>query len=57
MIPSPPDPDPTNNYSEVTSTVVTQADLSVTNAGPAAANTGTNVAYNITVTNNGPSDA
>jgi uncharacterized repeat protein (TIGR01451 family) len=52
------DPNLENNSQTVTTSVATEADLSVTNttaAGPVVA--GNTIAYTITVTNNGPSDA
>ena len=53
-----PDPNLANNSSTVTTTVLTEADVSVTKttaAGPVLA--GNTVAYTITVANAGPSDA
>jgi uncharacterized repeat protein (TIGR01451 family) len=54
---STPDPNPTNNSATSTGTVIQKADLSVSNSGPTFANSGTNITYAISVTNNGPSDA
>jgi uncharacterized repeat protein (TIGR01451 family) len=54
---STPDPNPSNNSSTSTTTVKTPADLAVTKTGPAAVVAGAPMAYTITVTNNGPSDA
>jgi uncharacterized repeat protein (TIGR01451 family) len=51
------DPNPGNNSSTVSTTVTRSADISVLKTAPAAAAAGTNITYNITVTNNGPSDA
>ncbi|MEA2568380.1 MAG: hypothetical protein QOI24_381 [Acidobacteriota bacterium] len=47
----------TNNTSSVPTTVVAQADLSITKNGPAGVVAGQNVTYTIVVTNNGPSSA
>ena len=46
-----------NNSSMTTTTVSVIADLAVTKTATPAAATGTNVTYNITLTNNGPNDA
>lgn len=51
------DGDPSNNDSTASTTVGAEADLAVTKTGPATAVAGTQVTYDITVTNNGPSDA
>lgn len=51
------DPEPGNNSSTDTDTVVIQADLAVTQTGPGAVTPPSNLTYRITVTNNGPSDA
>ena len=51
------DPDGSNNSSNTTATVAPTADLAVTKTGPATVTSGTNVTYNVTVTNNGPSNA
>jgi uncharacterized repeat protein (TIGR01451 family) len=55
-----PDPNSANNLSNtVNTTVQTQADLSITKAGPATATAGDPAGFNytLTVTNNGPSDS
>jgi uncharacterized repeat protein (TIGR01451 family) len=55
-----PDPNPANNTATVTGSVVNNnpnADLSVSVAGPASANEGDTITYNLTVTNAGPSNA
>lgn len=46
-----------NNSSSVNTTVSASADVAVVKSGPATAVNGTDVTYNITVTNNGPSTA
>ncbi|HLJ75132.1 MAG TPA: DUF11 domain-containing protein, partial [Thermoanaerobaculia bacterium] len=46
-----------NNSSTASTTVIAQADLSVTKTAPAAVLAGANLTYNLTLTNNGPSDA
>jgi len=51
------DSDPADNDSTVTTTVVAQADLLVIKTGPASVTAGAAIAYNVVVTNNGPSDA
>jgi uncharacterized repeat protein (TIGR01451 family) len=51
------DPTPGNNSQSSSTTVGTSADLAVTKSGAATATVGNNVAYNVTVTNNGPGDA
>jgi uncharacterized repeat protein (TIGR01451 family) len=56
------DPDTTNNNgsaptSRVTTTVVEQADLALSKSGPATVNASGSVAYTLSITNNGPSDA
>jgi len=51
------DPNSGNNSATASTTVNTQADLAVANAGPAAVLAGNTITYAITVTNNGPSDA
>ncbi|HET6248072.1 MAG TPA: LEPR-XLL domain-containing protein [Tepidisphaeraceae bacterium] len=51
------DPNPLNNESVVTTTISTEADVSVVTTGPATIIAGQSITYNITVTNNGPSDA
>ncbi|MFJ8230567.1 DUF6923 family protein [Streptomyces sp. NPDC094448] len=50
-----PDPDPGNNEDTTTTTVSPSVDLAVAKTGPAEATAGGEVAYTITVTNNGPS--
>ena len=51
------DTDNTDNTSSVTTTVTPQADVVVTKTGPATVTAGTNLTYNVTITNNGPSTA
>jgi uncharacterized repeat protein (TIGR01451 family) len=53
------DPNLSNNSATVNGRIVnnTNADLAVTNSGPASVTTGTNATYTITLTNNGPSAA
>ncbi len=51
------DPTPGNNSQSSSATVSASADLSVTKSGPATITAGNNITYNISVTNNGPSDA
>jgi uncharacterized repeat protein (TIGR01451 family) len=51
------DSNPANDSSTVSTTVSTQADVSITKSAPATANAGTNITYTITVANAGPSDA
>jgi len=51
------DPDPSNNQAFVDSTVTPSADLAVSITGPATITAGSSVAYSISVTNNGPSNA
>ncbi len=50
------DPNAANNSSEVTITVATLADVSITKSGPVAT-AGTSLTYTLTVSNAGPSDA
>jgi uncharacterized repeat protein (TIGR01451 family) len=45
-----------NDTSSVTTTITPAADLAVTKTGPASALLGERVSYNLTVTNNGPSN-
>lgn len=45
------------NTSTTTATTATSADVSVTKTGPAAVAPGTDITYNVTVANTGPSDA
>jgi uncharacterized repeat protein (TIGR01451 family) len=47
----------TNNTASDTDTAAPRADVAITKVGPASATVGTNVAYTLTVTNNGPSIA
>ena len=51
------DTNPANNTSTATTTVTRSADISVVKTAVAGAVAGSNLTYNITVTNNGPSDA
>jgi uncharacterized repeat protein (TIGR01451 family) len=51
------DPAPGNNSATASSTATTSADLAVTKSGPATVASGTNITYNLTVSNSGPSDA
>jgi uncharacterized repeat protein (TIGR01451 family) len=51
------DPVPGNNTSTSTAIVAAPADLSITKTGPADAVQDTDVAYTVTVTNNGPADS
>jgi uncharacterized repeat protein (TIGR01451 family) len=52
------DPDPSNNSASEDTTVVAEADLSVTKSdSPDPVVAGTNLVYNLTVANAGPSDA
>ena len=51
------DPNPGNNTSSVVTTGTGSADVSIVKTAAAAAAAGTNLTYNINVTNNGPSDA
>jgi uncharacterized repeat protein (TIGR01451 family) len=51
------DPDSGNDSSTSTATVVVEADVSVVKNGPTSIEAGTDITYNLTVTNNGPSDA
>lgn len=52
-----PDPDLTNNERTDTISVSAVSDLALTKSGPASAVAGTQVTYNLSVTNNGPSTA
>ncbi|MFJ7423563.1 DUF6923 family protein [Streptomyces uncialis] len=52
-----PDPNPDNDEDTTTTTVSASVDLAVTKTGPATAIAGDDIAYTITVTNNGPSDS
>jgi len=51
------DPDTTNNSSTATTAVTPQADLAVTKSGASSVTAGTNIAWTVTLTNNGPSTA
>lgn len=51
------DPNSGNNSSFVSTTVSSQADVSVAKSAPAAASAGSNMTYTVTVLNAGPSDA
>jgi len=51
------DPNSGNNTSTVNTNLAQSADLAVTKSGPTVAAVGTDVAYTITVSNAGPSDA
>ena len=51
------DPNSSGNNPTVVTTVTNSADVSVVKTAPSAATAGTQITYNITVTNNGPSDA
>jgi uncharacterized repeat protein (TIGR01451 family) len=51
------DPNAGNDSSTSTATVVVEADVSVVKNGPTSIEAGTDITYNITVTNSGPSDA
>jgi len=51
------DTDQSDNSDSVTTPVTPSADLQVTKSGPAAVTAGNNITYNITLTNNGPTDA
>lgn len=46
-----------NNSAFVNTTVVAQADLSITKTGPTGVAAGNDITYNLSVTNNGPSQA
>src|SRR5439155_16641993 len=53
-----PDPNPGNNSSTATTSVINQADLAVVKTAPAGTvETGTNATHTITVTNQGPNAA
>lgn len=54
---TPTDPTPSNNSATATTDVIARADVAVTKTGPATANAGTEAAWVLRVTNNGPSAA
>ncbi len=49
--------DPSNNTASASTTIHTMADLAITQTGPATVTSGTFANYEVTITNNGPSDA
>ena len=51
------DPNPGNDSSSVTTTIVGSADLAVTKSGPATVTPGMTATYTVNLTNNGPSGA
>jgi uncharacterized repeat protein (TIGR01451 family) len=51
------DTDPGNDQDSVTTSVTQVADLSIVKNGPATASAGSNISYDVTVTNAGPSKA
>lgn len=51
------DPNTNNNHDEFETTIAPSADLSVTKTGPATANPGEEITYNLLVENNGPDPA
>jgi uncharacterized repeat protein (TIGR01451 family) len=51
------DANPANNSATDADTLTPQADLAVTQTGPATMTAGTNLTYTVTVTDNGPSNA
>jgi uncharacterized repeat protein (TIGR01451 family) len=51
------DTDPGNDQDSVTTSVTQVADLSIVKNGPATASAGSNISYDVTVTNAGPSNA
>ena len=51
------DPEPSNDTSTQPTTIVAQTDVQITKGAPATVIAGNQLAYTITVTNNGPSDA
>ena len=51
------DPVPANNTSSVTTGVTASADLAITKTGPATVVAGSSVSYQLSVVDNGPSDA
>lgn len=52
-----PDPDSTNNQAQESINVFAVSDLSIDKTGPANAVAGTDIVYNLSITNNGPSTA
>ena len=54
---SPNDSNAGNNTGSSTTAIISGADLAVVKTGPATANLGATIAYDVTVTNNGPVDA
>jgi uncharacterized repeat protein (TIGR01451 family) len=52
-----PDPNSLNDSVSLPAVVVQKADVSVTKSGPGSTQPGSSITYNITVTNNGPSNA
>ncbi len=52
-----PDPNPDNNEAHVTLTVDSTSDLRIDKSGPATAVAGTDIAYSLSITNDGPSIA
>ncbi len=52
-----PDPDMSNNMAQESLNVQAVSNLALTKFGPPSAIAGTNITYNLTVTNNGPSTA
>lgn len=52
-----PDPDTTNNQAQESISVMAVSDLELNKTGPASAIAGTNIVYNLSITNNGPSTA
>jgi len=51
-----PDPNPANDTAVVNTGAAIDADLGIVKTGPATADAGTNVSWQLQVTNNGPSD-
>lgn len=51
------DPGSGNDSSTSTAAVVVEADVAVVKSGPTSADAGTDITYNVIVTNNGPADA
>ncbi len=52
-----PDPDPTNDAASMDTTVTASANLELAKTGPATVRAGGRLAYTLTVTNHGPSNA